>query len=101
LPEVICNTSPLQYLHQIRLLHILMLGTETADAVVVIDDWLARQMAGVLRLQIKGTLGLLLDAKKRGLLSAVKPYVDALHDLRFRLSPETRQAVLSLAQEAD
>lgn len=160
MPEVICNTSPLQYLHQLRLLHILpalarsivvppavidelavgravgvdvpevqslpwvtvrmpkgvsalplvsdlgpgetealMLALESANPLLILDDGRARQMAGALRLPVEGTLGLLLDAKKRGLVTAVKPHLDALQDLRFRLAPETRLAVLDLANE--
>jgi predicted nucleic acid-binding protein len=162
LPEVICNTSPLQYLHQLGLLHILptlakriivppavieelaagrirgvdvpdagslawvsvrtpkgvsalrlvsdlgpgetevlMLALESTDPLVIIDDALARETATTLRLPVKGTLGLLLDAKRRGMVVAVKPYLDALQVLRFRVSPETRCAALTLANEKD
>ena len=51
MPEFICNTSPLQYLH----------------------DGLARRVAALLGVPLTGTLGLLLDAKKRGLIPAVRP----------------------------
>jgi len=76
-----------------------MLALESADPLLILDDGRARQMAGALRLPVKGTLGLLLDAKKRGLVTAVKPHLDALQDLRFRLASETRLAVLDLANE--
>ena len=162
MPDVICDTSPFQYLYQLDLLHILpalseqvivppavveelavgraqgvslpdvtrlnwvsvlrptsepalplvtdlgpgetqvlMLALESRDAVVVLDDALARQVAEMLDLQLTGTLGLLLDAKRANLVSAVAPLLDRLQDLRFRLAPHTRAAVLKLAGEEE
>ena len=78
---------------------VLMLALELHDAVVVLDDGLARQVAETLRLPLTGTLGLLLDAKRKGLVPAVVPLLDQLHALRFRVSASTRAAVLRLAGE--
>jgi predicted nucleic acid-binding protein len=162
LREIICNTSPIQYLHQLGLLHILKalagqviippavvdelamghrlgidlpdlealewvkvrrpasapvlplvtylgpgetevlaLALETPDAVVVLDDALARQTAEVLKIRLTGTLGLLLDAKRKGLIPMVAPFLTKLHALGFRIAPHTRTVVLKLAEEAD
>jgi hypothetical protein len=48
LPEVICNTSPLQYLHQLELLHILpaLAGRVTVPP-AVLDEISAGQALGV------------------------------------------------------
>lgn len=80
--EIICNTSPIQYLHQLGLLHVLpaiarsvkvppavieelnigrRLGLNlpdlaAKDAIPVLDDVLARQVAETLRLPLTGTL---------------------------------------------
>lgn len=160
MPEVVCNTSPLQYLHQIGYLdlfpqlvnrvivpvavvdelaigraaglflpdpttlkwvsiqrpasiralplitdlgpgesEVLMLGLELPDSVLVLDDGLARRVAESLGLRFTGTLGLLLDAKRAGLIPEVRPLLDRLQALRFRLAPDTRRAVLTLAGE--
>jgi len=131
LPEVICNTSPLQYLHQIGHLDLLrrLAGTIIVPRAVVDelavgrmaglslpdpsrldwtlvrrprseqDDGLARRVAESLELRFAGTLGLLLDAKRLGLVPAVSPLLDQLQELRFRLAPHTRRAVLELAGE--
>ena len=160
MPDVICDTSPLQYLHQLDLLHILpdlseqlvvppsvveelaagralgvslpdvtlldwmivrrptsepalplitdlgpgetqvlMLALESHDAIVVLDDALARQVAETSGIRLTGTLGLLLDAKRTGLIVSVAPLLDQLQALRFRLAPHTRAAVLKLAGE--
>jgi len=78
---------------------VLMLGLESREAVVVLDDTLARRVAEILGLRLTGTLGLLLDAKRAGLIMAVSPLLDQLHALRFRVAPNTRAAVLKLAGE--
>jgi len=159
--EVICDTSPFQYLYQIGLLHVLpalagniivppgvvkeleagrsqgislpdiqrldwvsvrspqsmvalplvkdlgpgetqvlALALELTDVVVILDDKLARQVAENLKIKLIGTLGVLLDAKRAGLVSTVAPLLDKLHTLRFRLDPETRLAVLRIAGES-
>ncbi len=159
--EVICNTSPLQYLHQIGQLSILqalvgsiivppavlieldagmakgldlpqpenlkwvriqapvsaraaslitdlgpgesqvlMLALEMPGSIALLDDALARRVAIANGIPIKGTLGLLLDAKRVGHLNAVEPSLDKLQELGFRLSQQTREAVLKLAGES-
>ncbi len=161
MPEVICNTSPLQYLHQIWHLEllpklvsritvptpvaqelaegrrrdldlpipealawvelrapssekvvrlvadlgpgetgVLLLTMERTDPVVILDDALARSHAEILGIRLTGPLGILLDAKRRGLVPAVAPLVDDLQRLGFRLSEGTRHAVLRMAGES-
>jgi predicted nucleic acid-binding protein len=51
-------------------------------------------------LKFTGTLGVLLEAKPAGLLTEVKSQLDRLDALGFRVSGETRLAVLRLAGEA-
>ena len=79
---------------------VLMLALESPDTVVVLDDALARRVAQTLGIRLTGTLGLLLAAKRAGLIPAVQAILDTLQDLRFRLAPHTRAAVLRLAGEA-
>jgi predicted nucleic acid-binding protein len=64
------------------------------------DDALARRVAIANRIPIKGTLGLLMDAKRAGHLIAVKPSLDRLQESGFRLARQTRDAVLKLAGES-
>jgi predicted nucleic acid-binding protein len=78
---------------------VLMLALEVPEAVAVLDDALARQVAEALNLKLTGTLGLLIDAKRAGLVSAVGPLLDQLQALRFHLAMHTRIAVLKLAGE--
>ena len=78
---------------------VLALGLETPDALLLLDDRRARRHALALGLRFSGTLGIMLLAKERGVLEAVKPAMDRLEALGFRLGPETRQSVLALAGE--
>jgi uncharacterized protein len=76
-----------------------MLALEMPESVALLDDALARRVAIAKGIPIKGTLGLLLDAKRAGHLSAVKPSLDRLSKLGFRLAQQTQDAVLKLAGE--
>ena len=77
-----------------------MLALEMPGSVALLDDALARRVAIAKGIPIKGTLGMLLDAKRIGYLTAVKPSLDQLQELGFRLSQQTREAVLKLAGES-
>ncbi len=47
-----------------------------------------------------GTLGVLLGAKQRGLLSSIRPWIDALAEHEFRMSSELYERVLRDAGES-
>lgn len=160
MPELICDTSPLQYLHQLgqldllpklagkvivppavvkeltvgrsagydvpaadalgwievcrpaamsteRLIsdlgsgetEVLMLAMERPTMIAVVDDKLARWVAETLNIRFTGTLGILLDAKRAGLVSQVAPLVDRLQELHFRVSSAARDLILRAANE--
>jgi predicted nucleic acid-binding protein len=65
-----------------------------------LDDLRARQLAEAVGLKVVGTLGILLRAKRAGLISTVRPLVDDAIAQGFRLSPELHRDVLGLAGEA-
>jgi len=79
---------------------VLTLALECGDAIVILDDAMARQAAHSLGLPLTGTLGLLLDAKRAGLITRIEPVLDTLQSLRFRLARQTRALVLGLAGES-
>ena len=157
---VICNTSPLQYLYQAELMHllpalfgpvqappavvaelaegrrhgvrlpeltaipwmtvrpvhdrtwlplvtslgngekeVLALGLETPEHLLVLDDRRARRHATTAGLEVTGTLGILLLAKEQGIIEAVRPALDRLQYLQFRVGATTRAMVLDMADE--
>ena len=79
---------------------VLTLALETPDSLVLLDDALARRYARQLGVVFTGTLGVLLKAKQSGYINSIRPVLDQLDDLRFRLDPTTRVAVLRLAEES-
>lgn len=79
---------------------VLQLGLEMPGSLVVIDDRVARGVAAWLRLPLKGTIGLLIDAKNVGLIGEARPLFDQLDALGFRLAQSTRATALRLAGEA-
>ena len=160
MPEVVCDTSALQYLYQLGLLELLreLYGRVTVPeavarelaagraqgvnlpdlatipwvivvpgvpplvapgdlgagelavltlagahpgALAVLDDGLARRYARAAGIRFTGTCGVLLRARQCGFVPAVKPLLDRLTALGFRLDPATRQGILSLAGESE
>ncbi len=72
----------------------------TSGAVIAgLDDWQARQLAKAMELPVIGTLGVLLRAKRSGLVPEVRPLVDAIAVEGFRLSPALYRDALEIAQE--
>jgi predicted nucleic acid-binding protein len=158
-PVVLCDTTSLQYLHQLGLLHllpaiygqvvvpqsvemeisagrargvqlpdlhlqalpwlsikvasttnprpglgsgeneVLSLALENPDCLLILDDGAARLAAKSLHLRVTGTLGVLVEAKRRNLIPAVRPLIEALARLGFRLHPRTRDAVIRIVDE--
>jgi len=78
---------------------VLMLVRERADAIAVIDDKLARVIAENLGIKFTGTLGILVEAKRAGLIDSVGSLLDRLQELRFRVSPSVRALILREAGE--
>ena len=72
---------------------------ETAHSVAVLDDREARRVARQLGVPLTGTLGLLVDAKRRALISTVAPLLDELDRHNFHMSPRIRNAILEAALE--
>jgi hypothetical protein len=72
---------------------------ENREALLILDDAVARRLAFTLDLKATGTLGLQVDAKRAGLIDVVAPLLDQLELLRFRLASHTRAAVLRMSSE--
>jgi predicted nucleic acid-binding protein len=70
------------------------LALEMEDCLLIIDDAKGRRIAVSLGLKITGTLGVLVNAKKNGIVRSVKPWVEKLISANFRVSDELRTEVL-------
>jgi uncharacterized protein len=69
------------------------------DAIVVLDDATARRIAEQEGCRVVGLLGLLVMAKQRGLLSAVRPLLDAMRSSGFFVSDELYTIILRQVAE--
>lgn len=66
---------------------------------VLMDERRGRQWATHYGVQVFGVLGVLLQAKRVGLIRAVRPCIDCLQAADYRLSPALVEAVLRQAGE--
>ena len=78
----------------------IILALETSTRLIILDDRPARRLAQALRLSVIGALGILLAAKRRGLLTTVRPYLEMLAQHDFRVSPVLYQQVLADTDES-
>lgn len=78
---------------------VLALAKEHDAHLVIIDEKKAREEARQIGLPVRGTVGVLLEAKKKGLIDAIKPLLDALRDSGMYLEQSLIDNVLQLAGE--
>ncbi|MCD6490435.1 MAG: DUF3368 domain-containing protein, partial [Thermodesulfobacterium sp.] len=71
------------------------------DCIIVLDDKKARKIAKDLNLKVTGTLGVLLKAKKLGLIEAIYPLLQELKKKNFYISEKLERNVLKLSGELD
>lgn len=79
----------------------LSLVLASTDALVILDDLLARRQAKALGLLMTGSLGILLEARRRGLIERIAPILDQMVMQGIYISPELRTQVLRDADESD
>jgi len=65
----------------------------------IMDDRAARRCAAALKIQVRGTIGVLLAAKKHGLISTVGPVLGQLQHSGLRISAPLLDKALRLAEE--
>lgn len=78
---------------------VLTLAMTIPGSVAILDDLLARRVAEGFEVPVTGTLHVILVAKERGLVPAVRPLLDRLQELRFRMSTDLRDEILTSAGE--
>jgi hypothetical protein len=75
------------------------IALEVQAAELLLDDLAARRLAISLRIPLLGALGLLLRARKRGLVREIRPLLDALNAQDFHISARLYRAFLTAAGE--
>ena len=75
------------------------LALESGPSLVILDDDKARKLAKKLNLNITGSLGVLLRAKREGVIPSIKPIIEKIQQTNFRYSQKVLAEILFLAKE--
>lgn len=78
---------------------VIILAKEKEIDQVLIDEKVARLQAEVLGLNVIGTLGLLLKAKKEGLLPSIRPLITKILNSGIWIKDEIVKGILKDAEE--
>ncbi len=73
---------------------VIALALERAAGLVLIDELTGRKVAESLHLTVSGSVGILIQAKQMGEISAVKPLLDEMMQRGIRYSPRFVTAIL-------
>ena len=79
---------------------VIALGMEVKNTLLILDDGLARRIAGSLGLRLTGTVGILCAAKREGLINNARECLDALLCVGFRLRPSLYQEICKLSGDS-
>ena len=79
--------------------HVLSWALANTNYEAILDDFAARQCAQTLSIPVRGTLGILLLAKKTGLITKIEPLIDALLAAGFHIAPSVLKTIRNLAGE--
>lgn len=75
------------------------LALEVPGCVLIIDERNGRNVAKALGLSVTGTLGMLVKAKRSGLIPGLRPWLSRFREAGFRYSVDLEAAVLRAAGE--
>ncbi|HEY9195652.1 MAG TPA: DUF3368 domain-containing protein [Mucilaginibacter sp.] len=75
------------------------LASEITCDFIIVDDMAARKLAKKLGLSIKGTMGILLQARQEGIITSLRPYLDLIQQTNFRLSQQLAEQFIKDAGE--
>lgn len=75
------------------------LAIEIPDCLIILDDYKARKVAENLGLEITGTIGVMIKAKLKGVITSIKPLLERLKSTNFRVSEELISRAYEEAKE--
>ncbi|MEQ9288136.1 MAG: DUF3368 domain-containing protein [Cyclobacteriaceae bacterium] len=75
------------------------LAIELEADLIILDDHKARVVARKLDLNVTGTLGVLISAKKQGFFKSIKPFLRDLKKTNFRITEDLEKEALKQAGE--
>lgn len=78
---------------------VLTIALQKGNATVVLDDLLARKCAKLLKISLIGSIGLLVKARRNGLIGSVRPEIEKLIEAGLRIDPGTLKSIYSTIGE--
>jgi predicted nucleic acid-binding protein len=72
---------------------VISMGSENSSCTMIIDDLKGRKIARALDLNFTGTLGVLVKAKRNGLIEKLEPYVEKLIQDGIRISNQVLEEI--------
>jgi predicted nucleic acid-binding protein len=75
------------------------LALEMENPLLIIDDYKARKLAKTLQIDYTGTVGIIILAKQKGVINAIKPFLEKIKTTNFHISEELERFVLNEANE--
>lgn len=78
---------------------VISLALDNNESLLIIDELKGRIISKKLGVKITGTLGILLTAKKKGLIKSVKPIIQKIQKTDFRMSDLLIEKILKIADE--
>lgn len=77
----------------------IILAKELRVRLIIIDEQIGRKAATKAGLAVTGVLGIILDAKHAGIITHVRPILDALRDVGFYMSDKLYFQLIAQARE--
>jgi predicted nucleic acid-binding protein len=93
----VVNASPLIFLTGES--SVIAVALQHSGSMAILDDLAARRCAQALKLPMQGTLGLVLVAKRIGLIKAVLPVVEDLEHAGMYMTARLKTQILDAAGE--
>lgn len=75
------------------------LALESENPFLILDDHKARRLANSLNLSHTGTIGIIVAAKQKGIISEIKPLLEKIKSTNFRVSADLELQALLQANE--
>jgi predicted nucleic acid-binding protein len=76
------------------------LASEHENSLLIIDEIKGRKAAKEMGISVTGSLGVLIVAKKKGLIQAVEPLIEKIQKTNFRISEELIEQVLKKVNDS-
>jgi predicted nucleic acid-binding protein len=77
----------------------IVLAQEIRGSLLIIDEKRGRRVAKNLRIEIIGSLGILLKAKQKGVIKTVASFLEKIEQTNFRVSKVIKEELLKKANE--